>query len=145
MDDTWDIWGHPDAIDSPKQPFDAEPTIVRPLFSSLVENLKFVWGGSTLPNTDCVGLVICYLRYHGYDCPWESEIPRKFREYNESRDHMLEHGFIPDPGGNIFLLPIAPYAHIGFIERGIAYHQTLAGMRSQSAVDIDDRFSYEGI
>ena len=145
MEDNWDIWGHSDAIGNPKQPFDAEPTFVRPLFNTLVHNLRFVWGGSVLLNTDCVGLVICYLRYHGYGCPWESEIPRRFREYTESYDHMVSRGFVPDPAGNIFLLPIHPYAHIGFIEQGIAYHQTLSGMRSQQSVGIEDRFRYEGL
>jgi hypothetical protein len=127
-----------------KQPFEPFSTTIRPLFHPQIVNLRFVWGGSSLPNTDCVGLVIAFLRYHGFSCPWEAEIPRHLREYTESRDHMIARGFVPDPIGNIFLLDIHPYAHIGFIERGIAYHQTLAGLRSQQTVGIVDRFRYEG-
>lgn len=144
MKEELDPWS--DAIEpiDAKQPFDRFESSIKPPFHTLLGNLKFVWGGSAPPNTDCVGLVIAFLRYHGFLCPWESEIPRRFREYNESRAHMLDRGFVPDVNGNIALLNHHPYAHIAFIERGLVCHQTLIGLQKQQLVGVTDRFRYEG-
>jgi hypothetical protein len=139
-----DIWGETPAIKPTNFDRLFETSITKPLFNTLIDRLEFVWGASTPPKTDCVGLVIAFLRYHGYSCPWENEIPRRFREYEESREHMISRGFVPDSAGHVFLLNIYPHAHIGFIEQGLAYHQTLAGLRTQQCVGIVDRFTYEG-
>lgn len=115
------------------------------LFNTYLPPLTFTWGGSSVPYIDCVGLVICYLRWQGKVCRWEEDIRREFTTFESGLDHMLSEQFVPDPEGDIFLLNVRPYAHIGFIEKDIAYHLALTGISAVSSRTIEHRFRYEGL
>lgn len=122
----------------------SDTQFIREPFATYLPGLKFVWGSSALPNVDCIGIVIAYLRYQGKHCPWEADVRREYTTFEAGMKHMLSENFVPDDDGEIFLLNTRPYAHIGFIENEIAYHITLEGLRQESTIAIKNRFRYMG-
>jgi hypothetical protein len=59
----------------------------------LTTNPRFLFGGSTPEISDCLGLVIQNLRDLGYQCPWETSVPRRFCRYAELLEMALDNGF----------------------------------------------------
>lgn len=113
-------------------------------FNTYLPPLTFTWGGSSIPYVDCIGLVICYLRWKGKVCRWEKDVRREFTDFDSGVEHMLSEKFVSHPKGDIFLLNIRPYAHIGFIEGDVGYHLALTGMCATQADRITHRFRYDG-